>query len=123
VCLIYITLFYPLSLYDKKGSNFYFWIGIVFLTSQVIFVPKWPKGEFVSIWPHSVGQNHFFAKMLFNRDSTIQKCFQKILHSLQVRKFGSMPVVRTTCYTVRMPSCPKHQLSRRRVIPSGRTSV
>jgi hypothetical protein len=50
VCLIYITLFYPLSLYDKKGSNFYFWIGIVFLTSQVIFVPKWPKGEFVSLY-------------------------------------------------------------------------
>jgi hypothetical protein len=23
-------------------------------------------------WPHSVGQNHFVVKMLFNRDSTIQ---------------------------------------------------
>jgi hypothetical protein len=28
-------------------------------------------------WPHSVGQNHFFVQMLFNRDSAIQKCFQK----------------------------------------------
>jgi predicted RNA-binding protein with TRAM domain len=24
------------------------WTGIVFLTGQVIFVPEWPKGEFVS---------------------------------------------------------------------------
>jgi len=35
-------------------------------------------------WPHSVGQNHFFVK-----DAThfaIQKCFQKILHSLQSQK-------------------------------------
>jgi len=23
-------------------------------------------------WPHSVGQNHFFVMMLFNRDSAIQ---------------------------------------------------
>jgi hypothetical protein len=28
-------------------------------------------------WPHSVGQNHLFAKMLFNRDSTIHKCFRR----------------------------------------------
>jgi len=47
-------------------------------------------------WPHSVGQNHFFVKMFFNRDFAIQKCFQKILHSLQVRKFGSLPTVQTT---------------------------
>jgi predicted membrane channel-forming protein YqfA (hemolysin III family) len=33
----------------KRGSNFYFWNGIVFLTGQVIFIPKWPKGEFVSL--------------------------------------------------------------------------
>jgi hypothetical protein len=65
-------------------------------------------------WPHSVGQNHFFVKMLFNRDSAIQKCFQKILHSLQVRKFGSLPTVRTTFHTVRTPICPKHHPSGRR---------
>jgi hypothetical protein len=52
-------------------------------------------------WPHSVGQNHFFLKMIFNRDSAIQKCFQKILHSLQGRKLGSLSAVRTTCHTVR----------------------
>jgi hypothetical protein len=74
-------------------------------------------------WPHSVGQNHFFEKMLFNRDSAFQKCFQKILHSLQGRKFGSLPAVRTTCHTVWTPICPKHQPSKRRVIPSGRREL
>jgi predicted membrane channel-forming protein YqfA (hemolysin III family) len=49
MCLVFITLFYPLSLCDKKGNNFYFWTGIVFSTGQVIFVPEWPKGEFVSL--------------------------------------------------------------------------
>jgi hypothetical protein len=54
-------------------------------------------------WPHSVGQNHLFEKMLFNRDSAIQKCFQKILHSLQVRKLCSLPAVRMRCQTVPTP--------------------
>jgi hypothetical protein len=67
-------------------------------------------------WPHSVGQNHFYVIMFFNRDSAIQKCFQKILHSLQVRKFGSLPVVRTL-------SCPKHHPSGRRGFPSGASPV
>jgi predicted membrane channel-forming protein YqfA (hemolysin III family) len=45
-----LTLFYPLSFCDKKrGSNFYIWTGIVFLIGQLIFVPKWPKGELVSL--------------------------------------------------------------------------
>jgi hypothetical protein len=57
--------------------------------------------------------------MLFNEDSAIQKCFRKILYSLQVRKFGSLPAVRTTCLPVRTPSCPKLHLSGRCVIPSG----
>jgi hypothetical protein len=56
-------------------------------------------------WPHFVGQNHFFVKMLFNRDSAIQKCFQKTLHSLQVRKFSSLPAVRTTWIPVRTFLC------------------
>jgi len=43
--------------------------------------------------------------MLFNKDSAIQKSFQKILHGLQVRKFGSLPAVRTTCHTVRTLIC------------------
>lgn len=43
-----ITLFDPFSLCDKKGGVIFVWTGIVFLTGQVIFVPEWPKGEFVS---------------------------------------------------------------------------
>jgi hypothetical protein len=70
------------------------------------------------MWPHSVGQNHFFVRVLFNRDSAIQKCFQKILYSLQGRKFGYLSVVRTTCHTFRTPICPKCQPSKRRVISS-----
>jgi len=68
-------------------------------------------------------KNHFIVMMLFNRDFAIQKCFQKILHSLQVRKFGSLSAVRTTCHLVRTPNCPKHHSSRRRRFPSGRPSV
>jgi len=56
-------------------------------------------------WLHSIEQNHFVVLMLFNRVSTIQKCFQKILHSFQVRKL--------------VPCQP----SGRRVIPSGRPVV
>jgi len=33
----------------KRGSNFNFWTGIVFLIDPVIFVPKWPKEEFVNL--------------------------------------------------------------------------
>jgi hypothetical protein len=74
-------------------------------------------------WPYSVEQNHFFVMMLFNRDSAIQKCFQKILHSLQVRKFGSLPAFRKMCHTVRTPNCPKHHPFGRCDIPSGRSTI
>jgi hypothetical protein len=70
-----------------------------------------------------VGQNHFFVKMLFNRDSAIQKCFQKILHGLQGRNFGSMQVVQTTCHTIRTHIRLKHHPSGRRGFPSGPSSV
>jgi hypothetical protein len=44
----------------------------------VIFVPEWPKGSLlVCNWPHSVGQNHFFVMMLFNRDSAIQSASRR----------------------------------------------
>jgi hypothetical protein len=33
----------------KRESSFFIWIGIVFLTGQVIFVLEWPKKEFVSL--------------------------------------------------------------------------
>jgi hypothetical protein len=54
--------------------------------------------------------------MFFNKDSAIQKCFQKTLHSLQVKKFGSLSAVRT-------PISTKYHPFGRRVISSGRPSV
>jgi hypothetical protein len=61
--------------------------------------------------------------MLFNWDSAIQKCFQKILHSLQVKKFGSLPAIWMTCHTVRTPNCPKHHPSGRCDIPFRRSII
>jgi hypothetical protein len=52
-------------------------------------------------WPHSVGQNHFFVKMFFIRDSVIQK---------YTRRFC------TVCKSENSVPC---QPSGRRVIPSG----
>jgi hypothetical protein len=57
---------YPLSLCDKNGEYF-FLLFLVFKTENVfpnqssVFVPEWPKGEFVSIllatfW---IKQKHF----------------------------------------------------------------
>jgi hypothetical protein len=96
----------------KLGSNFYFGPGMYFQTDKVIFVPEWPKGEFVSVlasfyvWTKSLK-----CKDVVNRGSTIQ--------SLQVRRNSSSlstvrtiepsrpdaylstdPSVRTTCHPV-----------------------
>jgi len=58
------------------------WTGIVFLTGQVIFVPEWPKGEFVSFfvlaafcWTKSLLCNvATFTGMLLYLESTLQLC-------------------------------------------------
>jgi hypothetical protein len=51
--LVFITLFYPLSLcpfVTKRRSNFLCLDReCISKTGQVIFVPEWPKGEFISI--------------------------------------------------------------------------
>jgi hypothetical protein len=44
----FYTLFTLCPFETKRGGICLIWIGIVFLTSQLIFVPEWPKGEFVS---------------------------------------------------------------------------
>jgi hypothetical protein len=56
ICLwILSTMFTLCPFKTKMGSIFIFWIGNVFLTGQVIFVPEWPNREFVSLyWLHSV---------------------------------------------------------------------
>jgi hypothetical protein len=74
-------------------------------------------------WPHSVGQNHFFVKMFFIRDSDIQKCSKRFCTVCKTEKSGSLPAVRTTCHPVRTLICPLHQPSGRRVKPSERTST
>jgi len=45
----FITLFTICPFVTKMGSNFYFGPGMYFQAGQVIFIPEWPKGEFVSI--------------------------------------------------------------------------
>jgi hypothetical protein len=67
--------------------------------------PKEVLRLLVCNWPHSVGQNHLFVKMLFNRNSVIQKW---------VRRFY------TACKSEKSIPC---QPSGRHVIPSGRLSV
>jgi hypothetical protein len=64
--------------------------------------------------PHSVGQNYFFVKMLFNKDSAIQSASRRFCTIYKSEKFGSLPAVRTTCHTVRTPNYPKHHPFRRR---------
>jgi hypothetical protein len=46
---VFIYFFLLFVLVRQKGREFLFWTGIVFLTGQVNFVLKWPKGEFVSL--------------------------------------------------------------------------
>jgi hypothetical protein len=97
----------------KRESNFYFRPGMYFQTGQVIFVPEWPKWEFVSILASfCVWTKSLKCKDAVNRDSTIQ--------SLQVRRNSSplsavwtiepsrpdvhlstVPYVRTMCHPVR----------------------
>jgi hypothetical protein len=46
--VVFYTLFTFCPFETKRGSIFNFGTWIVFLTGQVNFVPKWPKGQFVS---------------------------------------------------------------------------
>jgi hypothetical protein len=54
-------------LWQKGGVIFIFGPGMYFQIGQVIFVPKWPKGEFVSFFIALIliGQNYLYVKMLF----------------------------------------------------------
>jgi hypothetical protein len=71
-----------------------------FQTGQVIFVPEWPKGEFVSILAlFCVWTKSLMCKDAVNRDSTF-------------RVMSRLEEIQVPC-----------QLSGRCVIPSGRQSV
>jgi hypothetical protein len=68
----YILLCFPGPSETVKGSNFYFRPRMYFQTGQVIFVPEWPKGEFVSILASfCVWTKSLKCKDVVNRDSTI----------------------------------------------------
>jgi hypothetical protein len=60
-CEFLLYSVYPLSFETKRGSIFCFGPGMYFQTGQLFFVPKWSKGEFVSIlyWQHYDWQKHF----------------------------------------------------------------
>jgi hypothetical protein len=45
----YITLFTQVLMRLLEGVIFIFGPGMYFQTGQVIFVPEWPKGEFVRL--------------------------------------------------------------------------
>jgi len=66
----------PFTLYPfvtKRESNFYFGPGMYFQTGQVIFVPEWPKGEFVSILAvFCVWTKSLMCNDAVNRDSTFR---------------------------------------------------
>jgi hypothetical protein len=101
----------------KRGSNFYFGPGMYFQTGQVIFVPKWPKGEFVSILASfCVWTKSFICKDAANRDSTIQSEVRRIskfpvsrpddVSSRPDAHLSTAPYIRTMCHTVRTPDNP-----------------
>jgi hypothetical protein len=43
----------------------------------------------VCSWPHYVGQNHFFVKILFNKDSAIQSASRRFCTVYKSKNFGS----------------------------------
>jgi hypothetical protein len=90
-----------------------------FQTGQVIFVPEWPKGEFVSILASVyVWTKSLMYKDAVNRDSTCQSIFRRLCTAKKIEDFkfpvsrpddvlsrpdahlSIVPSVRTTCHSV-----------------------
>jgi hypothetical protein len=84
-----------------------------FQTGQVIFVPEWPKREFVSIlasfcvWTKSI-----MLKDVVNRDSTCQSIFRRLCTAKKIEYFR-VPVSRPDVHL------SLFHPSGRRAIPSG----
>jgi len=103
-----------------------------FQTGQVIFVPEWPKGEFVCILAlFCVWTKSLMCKDALNRDSTIQSDVRRFcLHARRISSslsavrtidpsrpdahLSTVPYVWTTCSTVRTAKTDQHH-------PSGRS--
>jgi hypothetical protein len=88
----------------KNGSNFYFGPGMYFQTGQMIFVPEWPKREFVSILAlFCVWKKSLMCNDAANRDSTFQSEVRRISKfpvSRPDNYLFTVPSVRTTCHSV-----------------------
>jgi hypothetical protein len=101
----FITLFTLCPFVTKRGSNFYFGLGMYFQTGQVIFVPEWPKGEFVSILAlFCVWTKLLMCNDAVNRDSTFRVMSEDSAYKSEEFQVPCQP-------------------SGRCVIPSGRPSV
>jgi len=88
-----------------------------FQTGQVIFVPEWPNGEFVSILASfCVWTKSLICKDAANRDSTVQSKVRRIskfpvsrpddVSSRPDAHLSIAPSVRTMCHPVRTPDSP-----------------
>jgi hypothetical protein len=72
-----------------------------FQTGQVIFVPEWPNGEFVSILAlFYVWTKSLMCKDAINRDSTF-----RVMSRLEENS-SSLSAVPTMCHPVRTPDSP-----------------
>jgi hypothetical protein len=82
-----------------------------FQTGQVIFVPEWPKGEFVSILAlFCVWTKSLICKDAANRGSTVQSEVRRNSSSLSAVRTPTVPApsVRTTYHTVRTQTVQHH---------------
>jgi hypothetical protein len=80
-----------------------------FQTGQVIFVPEWPKREFVSILASfCVWTKLLMCKNVVNKDFTCQSIFRRLCTAKKIEDFrfpvsrpnahlSTVPPVRTTC--------------------------
>lgn len=101
------------SLWQKGGVIFIFGPGMYFQTGQVIFVPEWPKGEFVSIFASfCVWTKSLMCNDVVNRDSTFRVMSEDSQVPYQPSGRSSHPV--------RTPIFLLLHLFGRCVIPSGR---
>jgi hypothetical protein len=93
------------------------WTGIVF----VIFVPEWPKGEFLVFvlaafcWTKSFLCNvAVFTGMLLYPESTLQlRSSRRFCEVFKEVYFGSLSTVWTTWYSVRKLISQQHPSGRR----------
>jgi hypothetical protein len=66
-------------LWQKGGVILIFGQGMYFQTGQVIFVPEWPNGEFVSILASfCVWTKSLMCKDAVNKDSTCQTISRRL---------------------------------------------